>query len=346
MADNMPDIGIWHLVEGYPQRYLTTKLQYEKSLEDWIENDPSLIASEMRIVGRQVYLDTGRLDLLGLTQAGQWAVIEIKRDKVNRKTVSQALDYAGCLADLSISEFKKLVHQYLQRNHNISLQDFLSMNNLDDNIFDQREILIYIVGTSKDIHLDRVSKRTVFDGNPLQTVTFDVYQNERGEQILVRLLDDNEDDSESIENDSPSTSIGQSTPEIVQTTTSTDAIPASRDGKRQRLFQIAQNNGIGEAFRAIYDVATNEGGLYPKLYKWSIMYAPPQNKNRYLICVWVTPTDNRLNFTLNPNAFAEFYPINSRKVGRIVERGFRAYLDTMQIEVLVESLKTLFQEIN
>ena len=96
MENNRADIGIWHLDQNTPKRYSFAKLRYEKMLEDWIEGDPTLISADMAIVGRQVHLDSGQLDLLGIDKLGNWAVIELKREKVRRHTVAQALDYAGC----------------------------------------------------------------------------------------------------------------------------------------------------------------------------------------------------------------------------------------------------------
>ncbi len=327
------DIGIWRLAGNTPQRYMPDVLQYEKYLEDWIERDPTLISAEMQIVGRQVSLDTGFLDLLAIDNLGRWAVIELKKRDVRRDTVAQAFDYAGCLAEMSSNELKSLVIQCLEK-RSLKLQPFLKGLALDDSIFDHPEILIYVVGTSRDINLDRMLKHTTFQGKPIQVVTFDVYKNSDGEHVLLRQL------TESQPTSSPPVSSSTSPSKKV----SQDEKPITQDAKLTRLLDVAKKNGIGREFKKVYDLAT-KFGLYPKTYKWSIMYAPPQNKNRVLICAWVNPKDGLFDVYINTDAFAEFYAISQRKARQIADKPLRYYLDTDQTEEFIEIVQNLFDEI-
>ena len=59
-------VGLWHIRKHGPQLLEADRVNYEKQLEEWIENDPSLIQSGLEIVGRQVATPAGPLDLLGL----------------------------------------------------------------------------------------------------------------------------------------------------------------------------------------------------------------------------------------------------------------------------------------
>jgi hypothetical protein len=63
---NRADVGIWRLVGNVPQRYMPATLEYEKHLETWIEHDPTLVSPDLQLIGRQVRLDTGFLDILGI----------------------------------------------------------------------------------------------------------------------------------------------------------------------------------------------------------------------------------------------------------------------------------------
>jgi hypothetical protein len=326
------DVGIWRLVGTTPQRYKPAALEYEKYLEDWIENDPTLVSPDMQLVGRQVSLDTGFLDILGIDNLGRWAVIELKKQGVRRDTVAQALDYAGCLAEMSSAKLNALVKQCFEK-RGIKLQDFLKHLALDENVFQQPEILIYVVGTSRDINLDRVLKHTTFQGNPIQVVTFDVYKNSDGEHVLLRQL--SEADMTSRPQISSSTS--KKTSQVEQ--------PSDKDGRIERLMQLAEKNGIGQEFRKVYELATGFG-LYPKTYKWSIMYAPPQNKNRVLICAWVNPKDGLFDVYINTDAFAEFYPISQRKARQIADVPLRYYLTTDQTDQFIAVIQKLFSEIS
>ncbi len=320
------DVGIWRLVDGNPQRYMPDSLEFEKYLEDWIDRDPSLISPDLQIVGRQVSLDSGYLDILGIDKYGRWAIIELKKVGVRRETVAQALDYAGCIAEMSSKEFSGLVEKSLGKRA-IKLSSFLKENKFDSDIFEQREIQVYVVGTSRDINLDRVLKHTTFQGNPINVVTFDVYKNSNGEHVLLRQL----------------TEIDKNLSSIIKKQPANDKA-STEDNRLDRLFQIATKNGIGEEFRKLYDSLTRLG-LYPKMYKWSIMYAPPKNKNRVLICTWVQPKDGLFSVFINTDAFAEFYPISKRKVHQMIDVPMQYYLTDEETEDFIAGIQSLFDEI-
>ena len=61
-----------------PRRVERSHIALEKHLEDWIANDVTLIAEGLTLVGRQISIDDGRLDLLAIDSQDRWVVIEIK----------------------------------------------------------------------------------------------------------------------------------------------------------------------------------------------------------------------------------------------------------------------------
>lgn len=328
---NRADVAIWRLVDNTPQRYRPASLKYEKYLEDWIERDPSLVSPDLHLVGRQIKLDTGYLDILGIDTLGRWAAIELKKTGVRRHTVAQALDYAGCLAEMSPAKLKALVKQCLAQ-RGIEVHGFMRRLDLDDWIFEASEILIYVVGTSRDINLDRLLKHTSFQGNPIRVVTFDIYKNSDGEQVLLRQLSE----ADIVPISQPPTSAAKIPTQL--------QLPLVKDDRLERLFQIAENNGIGNEFRKVYDLAM-QLGLYPKIFKWSIMYAPQQNKNRVLICTWVNSRSGRLDVYFNTDAFAEFYPISQQRAQVIAGEAQRSYLTPQQTDQLIATTRKLFDEI-
>ncbi len=48
-----------------------TSIDLEQHLETWIENDPALVQAGLEIVGRQMAIDGGRLDLLAIDPLGR-----------------------------------------------------------------------------------------------------------------------------------------------------------------------------------------------------------------------------------------------------------------------------------
>jgi RecB family endonuclease NucS len=59
----MTDVG--------PRRLESSTPDLETQLESWIEQDPDLVQFGLRILGRQVRVETGPMDLLALDPQGR-----------------------------------------------------------------------------------------------------------------------------------------------------------------------------------------------------------------------------------------------------------------------------------
>ena len=91
------------------------KLEDEKRLEDWIEQDVSLLGMDLLIIGRQVQTPGRRLDLLAIDSDGSPVIIELKRDKAPRDVVAQVLDYASWVNGLTPQEIDDIASSYLNK---------------------------------------------------------------------------------------------------------------------------------------------------------------------------------------------------------------------------------------
>ncbi len=147
-------VGIWLVGEGGPIRVSKSNVDLEKDLEGWIASDPSLLAEGLRIVGRQVWLEAGPVDLLGIDAQGRWVVVELKRERLYRETVAQALDYAACLRSIDAQELlDKLTGRLGDFGDRDELTGLVSDQLQDDG---EREIAVTLVGTGVDPGLERV----------------------------------------------------------------------------------------------------------------------------------------------------------------------------------------------
>jgi hypothetical protein len=342
MAANNADIGIWKLSNNQPERYNRAVVELERHLEDWLERDGTLIQAGLVIVGRQVRTEAGPLDLLGLDQFGRWAVIEIKRGSVRRETIAQACDYAGCIAELPAEALRAQVTSYLKP-QGIRVKALLERLQLDESVFDTpRDVQVFVVGTARDASFDRLAKHMSFHGNPVNAVTFDVFQNEAGERLLLRQLTELDE-----QNSAPL----PQPPAPVPTTPKAPAKPQETppaNAEIQRLFKLADKNRVGKEFRLIYEAATRNG-LYPRTYKWSIMYTPPNNKSRVALCAWVKPRYGLFDLAVVTAGFCEFYPVAEKDVMNILGlRGQRPRLGLTheQVTEFASSLDVLFAKIN
>jgi hypothetical protein len=109
----MKNLAVWRIDEsGTPpggQAPLLTPVErshlgLEKHLEAWIAADAKLIGGELTIVGQQVRIDDGILDLLAIDARDRWVVIELTARHLDSGTRHQALYYASSLARLTADE--------------------------------------------------------------------------------------------------------------------------------------------------------------------------------------------------------------------------------------------------
>ena len=87
----------------------------ESVLEDWLEVNHHGILEEGRIliIGRQVPTDLGgSIDLLGLDRQGNVVVVELKRGRMPRDVVAQALAYAAYAERLDADTLEGVLREY------------------------------------------------------------------------------------------------------------------------------------------------------------------------------------------------------------------------------------------
>ena len=113
------NIGIWQIdresrepTKLHPSKQMDT----EEMLEDILTANPGMLMRGLTLVGRQVPVATGRLDLLGIDDKGRLTVFELKCEKLTRKAVAQVLDYGSYLESLSESELATLISEESGKN--------------------------------------------------------------------------------------------------------------------------------------------------------------------------------------------------------------------------------------
>jgi hypothetical protein len=114
------------------------------------------------------------------------------------------------------------------------------------------------------------------------------------------------------------------------------------DAKLLRLFELADQNGVGAEFRFVFDRSAPYG-FYPRLYKWSIMYTPPQNKSRVLLWARVQPRRGKFHLYIASSAFAEFYPVSKFDAVRILGSNHHYALNLDDLNMVFGTLDQLFR---
>ena len=63
------------------------------------------MGEDIAIIGEQVQTASGPLDFLAVDNTGNTVIVELKRDKLPREALVQAIDYASDIADWDLDRF-------------------------------------------------------------------------------------------------------------------------------------------------------------------------------------------------------------------------------------------------
>lgn len=312
----MGKFKIWQIDEGGPQKLEESSVGLEKNLEGWIEADPSLLPGELEIISRQMHVERGRLDLLALDPLGRYIVIEVKAGELPVEVISQAMYYAAQIDKLPFETLESKVHDYPAENEK-DLKTMLQDRGLEENDFGKnKEVLIYLVGTQSTPGIETLldfmaSKYHV----PITLVTFDVFQLENGQRILVREVSE--------------TDISKSRARR-KTQRSTANV--------EKVCALADQTGIGKEFRFIFGEA-RKLGFHFRPYAHCIMYAHPDHKNRMLFTVWAH--QKPLKAYIGYEAFVDYYSVSTEQAAEALGPSGWRRLDLEQAKQLVSGLERL-----
>ena len=130
-----------------PERLEQGALDLEKYLEGWIARDPSLLDEGLVVVARQMHLTGGPLDLLCLDSDGALVVVELKKGRLYREAVAQALDYAASTAAMPGDLLQKRLEDYLGKHPDpVASERLREQAQLEIDKGERRDISILIAG--------------------------------------------------------------------------------------------------------------------------------------------------------------------------------------------------------
>jgi hypothetical protein len=283
-------LAVWQIRSDVPIRVVAGNVRLERELEDWITRDASLAVEGLEVVGRQIMLEGGRLDLLGVDPQGVWTVVEIKRGRLYRDTVAQALDYASSVSTMPAAKLRDIVDGSV--GGDVARRSPVAEALEEGEGGERRDVRVVVVGTGRDSSLDRIVQYLGDSYDvPIQVVTFEVFAVEPDGQILVR-------------------EVTEAEPAV------TERAAASRY-RLDEVFALAKRHATADAFEVIYDFAQREG-LYARPWKWSIMYTPPSARNRALMTVWTKPNGELRIYIAPASTFAEFFPIEEEQARELL----------------------------
>ena len=320
------DFALWSVAgTAAPRRLTRSAPDSETNLETWIEQRPELIRDGLLVVARQVIFPTReRLDLLCIENQSRWVIVELKRDRMAREVVAQALDYVSLLQQMSASDLRERLTPHLEK---LPVPDReLALNLLESETDDSdREVAVILAGVTADAALLRITEMLNRSYSvPISVIELRAFETPGGDLLLAREETGNSDtSSESTPHKRPSQEQG---------------VPES--DRWTRVMQEADKYGMADALRSVR-TAIEDAGLYARPYTRSVMITPPQQRGRYLAVIGFHGAGGSVMW--GADAVREFYPeVRLRHAERLlgatdVERA----VDAAELEKFGQAWKTL-----
>ena len=184
------DIKTWEIVDDALQSIDTSLIDEGRKealdLERWLLTDPSVIRPGLKIIGRQVTTRSGPLDLLAVDQTGNLIVIELKRDRLPREALTQAIDYASDLATWSLDKLSEVCTKFTEQSLEDAFTEAFPGADLESISFNDAQRII-LVGFSLDGSLERMIEWLSNSyGVAINAVVLRYARTSAGNEILMR----------------------------------------------------------------------------------------------------------------------------------------------------------------
>jgi hypothetical protein len=281
----MSSIGLWHVANGrQPVRLAPQELPAERDLENWVEADPSIISPSLHAVRRQVPLGGKFLDLLAVEAPGTWVICELKKMKLEREVLAQALDYMARIEELSLPDFRKLVTEKIE-DLPIRSRELIHQALSREENGEGRDLRIVLTGIGVKEELTRmVNSLSGRYGVPIQVCTLSAMRAPEGDGFI--LLRDTSDDLD------------------------VDDVAAAQGTTYElRIASVRsafEGVGAGTWFDKILQLVGENENLWAKPWKKALTIAPATHHGRFLF--YFTPRDKGIFAMLSVDAVEEFFP--------------------------------------
>lgn len=186
------EIKSWQIIDGKLvslESSLVNDGKKERSdLEQWIKSNPQILGEDIVIIGEQVQTNSGPLDFLGIDNSGNTVIVELKRDKLPREALAQAIDYASDVAGWEIDRFQEICKSYTKQNLEDLLQQRFESVAIEDLAINQAQRLL-LVGTAVEESLGRMIEYLSDNYSVgINAVVLNYAKTKQGDAILSRMV--------------------------------------------------------------------------------------------------------------------------------------------------------------
>jgi hypothetical protein len=185
-------IKSWQIVDGKLEPIVASLAgggrKEKDDLEQWIKSDPSVLGDDIAIIGEQVQTSSGPMDFLGVDSSGNTVIVELKRDRLPREALVQAIDYASDVANWDLDRFREICKSHTSQTFEDYFQQEFEGIAIEDLAINQAQRLL-LVGFSVEESLGRMiewlsDKYSV----GINAVVLSYIQTPRGDEVLSRTV--------------------------------------------------------------------------------------------------------------------------------------------------------------
>ncbi|MCK9151549.1 endonuclease NucS domain-containing protein [Methanobacterium alcaliphilum] len=185
------EIGVWEIIDG-KLNPIDTSMEssgdMEKDFEEWIKKYPIVLGQDLLIIGEQTMTRSGPLDFLAIDKSGNLVIIELKRGRLPRDVLAQAIDYVSDVSTWDLDEINNICLKYTGE----SIEDHLNENFEDvdlENININESQRILLVGFSIDEPLERmIGWLSTNYGVSINALIFKHIETNSGDKLIARTM--------------------------------------------------------------------------------------------------------------------------------------------------------------
>jgi len=185
-------IKSWQIQDGKLSPLVSSLAENGKKekddLELWIKSNPIILGEDIAVIGEQVQTTSGPMDFLGIDISGNTVIVELKRDKMPREALAQAIDYASDVADWDIDRFREICQSFTDQTLEDFLQERFEGIPVEDLAINQAQRIL-LVGFSVEESLARMiewlsDKYSV----GINAIILNYAKTAKGDEILSRMV--------------------------------------------------------------------------------------------------------------------------------------------------------------
>ena len=186
------EIRVWQIINGTLEPINTSMVQEGRreveDLQRWIKSHPAILGEDLALIGEQIPTKSGLVDFLAIDRAGNLVIVELKRDKLPREVLAQALDYASDIASWDADK----VAEVCVKDAGQTLEDLFTENFGDvdlSNLVINKMQRILLVGFSIEEPLQRMIEwLSNTYGVSVNAVVLTYIKTKSGDELIARTM--------------------------------------------------------------------------------------------------------------------------------------------------------------